>query len=335
MQTSSRMRFGMLAAAAALATLLSGCAGAASGSNASGDDASSVDLPRVSTVASYPTLPSGLKQGLFDDAFGADASGMQIDYVASGPDGVQALTGGHTDIVIGGYDPGVLLTGDVRILALTEASPETHAVLVGPDSDIASVDDLKGKTVGGFQATLPPFLSLMLEKDGRDPDFINYIQVPNDGGLAALTSGAIDAWYTWDPFFAQAELQDLAKPIVTGDDFFLNPIVMQTTQKYLDEHPESIKAFIEGYIASTDWINANPTEARDYMAEATGMTNEAAEITIDRRHYEVTVPTETDIDWMNRVGELQHDSGLITGVPDLTTVITSDVTAEALAAQQG
>ncbi|MGO3885867.1 MAG: ABC transporter substrate-binding protein [Mycetocola sp.] len=328
----ARTRTRLLIAAAAVAATLVGCSSGTASTDAASDGAEGISLPRVATVASYPALPSGLEQGLFDEAFGTDASGMTIDYVASGPDGVQALSAGHTDIVIGGYDPGVLLgDSDVRILALTETSPETHAVLVAPDSDITSVDDLEGKTVGGFSASIAPFLSLMLESEGKSNDFINYIQVPNDGGLSALSSGAIDAWYTWDPFYAQAELQDLATPLVTGEDFFLNPIVLQTTQSYLDEHRDSIDAFIDGYIASTDWVNENKDAARDYMAEATGMTPEAAEVTIDRRHYEVVVPDETAVDWMNRLGTLQKDSGLITDTPDLNTIIDTTIVEQSLA----
>lgn len=326
-------RFIPLAVAAALATLLSGCSGAASAPNE--DDESGIALPRVSTVVSYPALPSGIEQGLFDDAFGSDASDMSITYVASGPDGVQALIGGHTDIVIGGYDPGVSLNNDVRVLALTEVSLETHTVLVQPDSAIKDIEDLEGATVGGFSTTLPPFLALYLEHEGKDQDYLDYIQVPNDGGLSALSSGAIDAWYTWDPFFAQAEIQDLAEPIVTGDEFFLNPIVLYTTQSYLDENADSLAAFLEGYIASTEWVNANSDAARDYMAEATGMTPEAAEITIARRHYEVVAPDAAAIDWMQHIGELQRDSGLITDAPDLDVVLNTSVLEQALANTEG
>lgn len=326
--TTVRRRLIPLAAVAALATLLSACSGAAAAPSAESDGG--VELPRVSTVVSYPALPSGIEQGLFDDAFGGDASDMSITYVASGPDGVQSLIGGHTDIVIGGYDPGVSLNKDIRVLGLTEVSPETHTVLVKPDSNIADIDDLEGATVGGFSTTLPPFLALYLENEGKDQDYLDYIQVPNDGGLSALSSGAIDAWYTWDPFFAQAEIQDLAKPIVTGDEFFLNPIVVYTTQQYIDDHTDSLVAFLEGYIASTDWVNANTDAARDYMAEATGMTPEAAEITIARRHYEVVIPDADAIEWMQHIGELQRDSGLITDAPDLETVINTSVLEQAL-----
>ena len=332
---TTRRKYLPLAVAAALTTFLAACSGGAASAEAGPEGASSIELPRVSTVISYPALPSGLEQGLFDESFGVDADDMQINHIPSGPEGVQALIGGHTDIVIGGYDPAVSLNPDVRILALTEASPETHTLLVQPDSPIDNIDDLEGLKVGGFSTTLPPFLALYLEQEGKPQDYLDYVQVPNDGGLSALSSGAIDAWYTWDPFFAQAEMQDLAKVIVTGDEFFLNPVVLYTSQSYIDEHRDSLIAFIQGYHASTEWVNENPDAARDYMSEATGMTPEAAEITIERRHYEVVAPDQGALDWMQHVGELQRDSGVITAVPDLDTVFDTSLLEEALASQEG
>lgn len=327
---SPRKRFGAIAVAAALTALLAGCNGAAA-SPPTTEAPNGVELPRISTIASYPALPSGLEQGLFDDAFGTDASGMTVDYIASAPDAVQALVAGHSDIVIAGYDPGVLSHEDLRILALTEISPDTHAVLVPPGSEIQSIADLEGTTVGGVTTTLPLFLQLMLHQEGLDDDFFEYIQVPNDGGLSALNSGAIDAWYTWDPFFAEAELQDLAEPIVTGGDFYLNPIVLQTTQTYLDEHPDEVSAFIEGYIDATAWVNEHPDAAGDYMANATGMTPDAAEITIERRSYEVVVPDESAIEWMELSNELQRATGLITHNADLEELIDTALVEQALA----
>lgn len=312
---------------AAAALLLTGCG---SGAQEGGDG--TVALPHVSTVVSYPTLPSGIEQGIFDEAFDTDASEMTIEHVSTGAEGAQALIAGHTDIAIGGYfSQGLVGPGDVRIVAISETSPETHAVLVAPGSGLGSIEDLEGTTVGSFSATLPPFLALMLEQAGLDQSFFNYIQVPNDGGLAALTSGAIDAWYTFDPFYAQAEIEGLADVIVDGTDFYLNPIVVMTTQGYLDENPDSVKTFLDAYVDSTEWVNANIDAAAQYMADATGMTPEAADITVSRRNYEVVVPSEEAVSWMDLLGQAEVNLGILDEVPDFDTVIDTTVLEEVLA----
>lgn len=304
-----------------------GNAGSAATSDTAGTDttdstAGAIPLPRIATVVSYPALPSGLELGLFDDGFGGDASGIKIDYVASGTDGAAALAAGHADIVIGGFDPAALVADpNSRIVALSETSPRTHALLVKPGSEVTSIEDLEGATVGGFSATLSPFLAMLLDENDLPADYINYIQVPSDGGMAALTSGAIGAWYAWDPYYAQAEIEGLSQVVVDGEDFFLNPIVVLTSESFLKEQPESVEAFLIGYDQATDWVNQNPGEAAQYMSEATGMSLEAAEITISRRNYELTEPSESDIAWMNRMAETLVAMGSMTTVPDLAVAI--------------
>ncbi|WP_420112970.1 ABC transporter substrate-binding protein [Pseudactinotalea sp.] len=310
-----------LAATAATLLVLGACSDASDAGGGSGGEGS-IELPNVATVVSYPALPSGLELGLFDDAFGTDASGMSVEFVSSGADGVAALASGNIDLVIGGYDPAAMVGAtNARIIAMTETSPETHAILVPPGSGISSIEDLQGLTVGGFSSSLAPFLALALSNAGLPSDYIDYIQVPPDGGLAALTSGAIDAWYTWDPFYAQAQLEDLADVVVDGTDFFLNPIVIVAREDYLAEEPEAVEAFLAGYGASVDWVNENPAEAAAYMAEATGMSAEAAEITVDRRDYALTVPTADDIAWMDELGQALVDAGTLPQIPDLSVAI--------------
>jgi sulfonate transport system substrate-binding protein len=319
--------------ATAVAVLLAGCAASdGGGGGGGGEGEASLELPRVATLTAYPALPSAIEEGFFDEAFGADASGMQVDFVASGTDGAQAVAAGHADIAIGGFDPAVLV-GDtnVRLLALSESSPDTHAVLVGPDSDIASVDDLKGATVGGYLSTLPSFLSLLFVNEGISPDEVDYIQVPNDGGLSALTSGAIDAWYTFDPFYAQAELQDLATPVVTGEGWYLNTVVVLTSQQYLDEHPDEVEAFLRAFSEGTEWVNENPDAAADYLVQATGLTEEAAELTMSRRDYGVRPIDGEYREWMDQLGQVYVDMGQIDQAPDLDSVIVPEPLANAVA----
>ncbi|MGI6878491.1 ABC transporter substrate-binding protein [Microbacterium sp. gxy059] len=313
----------------ASAAILAGCAGGGGGAGAA---AGGGELPRVATLTAYPALPSALEEGFFDEAFGTDASGMQVDFVASGTDGAQSVAAGHSDIAIGGFDPAVLV-GDtgLRLLALSESSPDTHALLVSPDSDIETLDDLDGKKVGGYLATPPSFLSLLFDREGKSLDDIDYTQVPNDGGLAALTSGALDAWYTFDPFYAQAELQDLATPIVTGEGWYLNTVVIITSEDYLEEHPDEVDAFLRAYIEGTEWVNENPEKAADYLVQETGLTPEAAELTMSRRDYGVRPIDGEYREWMDDLGEVYLEVGSITELPDLDQVIAPEPLAEATA----
>lgn len=305
-------------ASAATALLLLGCSTTTNDGSA-GNEGS---VPRVATLTAYPAIPSALAEGFFDESFGYDASNMQVDFVASGTDGAQAVAAGHSDIAIGGYDPAVLI-GDtnVRLLALSESSPDTHAILVSPDSQITSLDDLEGATIGGYLSRLPSFLSLLFTNEGISPESVNYTQVANDSGLSALTSGAIDVWYTFDPFYAQAELQDLAVPIATGQGWYLNTVVVLSSEEYLSEHPEEVEAFLRGFTEATNWLAQNPDQAAEYLVEETGLTAQTAQLTMSRRNYEVAAINGEYREWMEELNQVYLDTDLITELPDLDTVI--------------
>lgn len=305
-------------ASAATVILLLGC----SSTTSEGSDG---DLPRVATLTAYPALPSAIAEGFFDESFGYDASDMHVDFVASGTDGAQAVAAGHSDIAIGGYDPAVLI-GDtnVRLLALSESSPDTHAILVSPDSDISSLEDLHGATIGGYSSRLPSFLSLLFTNEEIPPESVNYTQVENDSGLSALTSGAIDAWYTFDPFYAQAELQDLAVPIVTGEGWYLNTVVVLSSERYLQEHPEEVEAFLRGFAQATTWLSENGDQAAAYLVEETGLATETAQLTMSRRNYEVAAIEGEYRQYMEELNQVYLDTGLISELPDMDTVIVPE-----------
>lgn len=305
-----------------------GAAAGCSGDAANAADDPTADLPRVASQIAYAALPLGIAEGIFDEHFQTDTSGLSIQNVAAGIDGFQAVSGGHIDIAIGGYANGVFLSDpDLRIIGVTEQSPRTHAVLVPPDSDIDEVADLAGLTLGGYSAQLPAFVSQLFEHEGIAAEDVDYIQVANDAGLTALTSGAIDAWYTWDPYFAQSELEGLVRPIIDGVDFYLNPVILVTSRQYIDEHADSVRAFVEAYAESTDWMNDHREETVDYLTTSTGMTAETASTTLDRREYEVQAPTGETRAWIEDLIRIENELGVIDGHPDLDTIIDDSFVA--------
>src|SRR5699024_10705878 len=178
------------------------------------------------------------------------------------------------------------------------------------DSPVEDVSDLAGLTLGGYSAQLPAFVSQLFEHAGIEAADVDYIQVPNDAGLTALTYDAIDAWNTWDPYFAQAVLAGLARPIIDGTGFYLNPVVLVTSREYLASHAESVGAFVEAYAESTEWMNAHHDETVEYLTSSTGMDAETAAATLERREYRVQSPGEDTRAWIEDLIEIENDLGV-------------------------
>jgi|GEM_PF-3234990 len=140
---------------------------------------------------------------------------------------IEALSTGAIDLAIGGT-PVAAVASDlpIRILALTERSPKTHAILVRPDSDIKSIDDLKGKRIATPNGEAYFFPQKVLQSANIKSSEVNWVKIENDLGHSALLSGKIDAWATWDPFYASAEISKEAVPLVDGEKYHANYVVL-------------------------------------------------------------------------------------------------------------
>ena len=52
-----------------------------------------------------------------------------------------------------------------------------------------------------------------------------------------------------------------------GDGSAMITGVCVVRREFADEHPEAVAAFLEEYAASTEYVNANPAEAAEWIAE--------------------------------------------------------------------
>ncbi|TAK68508.1 MAG: ABC transporter substrate-binding protein [Actinomycetota bacterium] len=80
-------------------------------------------------------------------------------------------------------------------------------LLVPQGSPITSVADLRGKTVAPNLKGSPAHLILIrqLKRAGVDPKDVNIVFLAPADAQAALASGRIDAWETWDPYLVTAQ----------------------------------------------------------------------------------------------------------------------------------
>jgi sulfonate transport system substrate-binding protein len=317
-----------LATMSAAIVVLAGCASTSSASTndaAATGAAKSVSYPSVAQIQSYPEIAVGKQEGFLKSEFGSDPSSMTVSNVTTGADGVQAVATGHADIAIVGYDPASLVsTTNVKAIAVAEQSPATQAALVKPGSSIKKIADLKGKTIGSYTATPTAFISQILAKGGLTLSDVKYVQVENDGGAAALTSGAIDAWFTFDPFYAQAQLSNLATPLATGATVgYKNTVFIFANATYIKEHADSVTAFLKAFKKSTDWINANKSDAATIFSTSSGATLDVAKKSIARRHYQTSRVEGATVSWVKSFDALSVKVGVIQKEPDVAGFVNT------------
>ena len=148
--------------------------------------------------------------------------------------------------------------------------------VVNPDSDINTVEDLKGKKIGVDEIGGTPHqvASVWLEQAGisalqqdGEVEFLPF----SDGNLEleALYSGDIDVAAMWDPLGSVAEKAGKVKVIfdLSTDPAFAGKYCcfLYASEKLVNEKPDEIAALLRAYSKALDWISNNPEEAVDII----------------------------------------------------------------------
>lgn len=127
---------------------------------------------------------------------------------------LEALNAGAIDTGIGGDSAFILAIGASALIKTIAAQRTTGmgpVVLVRGDSTIRSLADLVGKRIATTRGSISHnHVLAVLEAYGHRYDAVTFAFLPPPDGRAALQSGAVDAWATWDPNAAMAE-QDGAR----------------------------------------------------------------------------------------------------------------------------
>ncbi len=179
-----------------------------------------------------------------------------------------ALLGGSLDIGFIGSGP--------AINAYAKSNGEAVRLISGVTSggaqlvttpDITKPADLVGKTVVTPQ--LGNTQDVALKKWLADKGLTGKVQVTNMENaqtLDAFKGGQVQAAWLPEPWSSRLVLEAGAKVFLDEktlwpDGQFPTTVVIVRTQ-FLSEHPETVRAFLKGLVASIDYANENTAEAR-------------------------------------------------------------------------
>jgi sulfonate transport system substrate-binding protein len=326
----SRRGFLGVGLGAAAAGLLAACARPG---NAAGGASPSAGTLRLVYQPPYVVAHALQERGLLEDELATIGWSPQFNSLLSYDPIIEALAGGQADLGISGTPTVSIANGlPLTILAVVERSPETHAVLALPDSPLSSVEDLRGKKVAGPYSVPDIFFLRALRKAGLEVDDVDWVRLENNEGQAALVSGAIDAWRTWDPFFARAEVAGQARVLASGRDHINNYVTISGNSAFVEEQPDAVVAFLRAYRRGLDWVTANRADAVALFAEKNELPPEAAELTVGRRNYELSVPGETFLAEVSQDAKDSVELGIISEEPDWDATVNTALIEEALSA---
>ncbi|XVU21121.1 aliphatic sulfonate ABC transporter substrate-binding protein [Actinoplanes sp. CA-054009] len=169
------------------------------------------------------------------------------------------------------------------------SQPEWAAIVVGKNSAVSDVAQLKGKKIAATKGTDPYFFLLRsLEKAGLKPGDVTVVNLQHADGRTALERGDVDAWSGLDPIMAQTQLDQGSKLIFRNIDFNSYG-VLNATESFIREQPELAQAVVNAYERARKWILDNPDQAVALYAREAKISPEVAKLVLTER-------TRLDID---------------------------------------
>lgn len=145
------------------------------------------------------------------------------------------------------------------------------------NEDIASIEDLKGRSIGMIGRGLTPdaMMRYLLTENGLDPD--TDVSLEYFGGSSELAanfiSGQMDIAMIPQPLLTSVLMKKEGAKVVldlqeawgqvTGDAKYpLSSIII--SEDLINNHPEVVESFLAEFEASVAWLNDNPAEAGAY-----------------------------------------------------------------------
>ncbi len=146
----------------------------------------------------------------------------------------------------------------IKAIAATRQAQDGLAILVPKDSPVQSLADLKGKRIATGRGSIGHQLVLAALEDAKLPlESVQLVFLQPADAKAAYSSGAVDAWATWEPYTAQEEVLSGARRIVNGNRITPGLSFQATRTGAIDARRPDLTEFVRRLAVARRWANAN------------------------------------------------------------------------------
>jgi sulfonate transport system substrate-binding protein len=179
-----------------------------------------------------------------------------------------------------------------RVIGATRGSAAGTSIIVPANSPIQTVADLRGRKIGTNRGSVGHALVLAVaESQLWGPDDIRIANLMPADAKAALASGAIEAWSTWNIYVAQARLNDGARVVASGAGLLSGLSFQTTTVSAIEARPAELKDYLRRLNIAWRWAAANPDAYAAALAAEIGVAVPVAKLA-----FQTDVPVPVAID---------------------------------------
>jgi NitT/TauT family transport system substrate-binding protein len=209
---------------------------------------------------------------------------VKLEYFPVYSDSLQALSTGKVDAnsqtlsdTLAPASKGIKL----KAVLVNDNSNGGDAIVSKPD--IASVKDLKGKTVATELGTVDHFLLLTaLDQNGMSESDINYTNMTvNDAGPAFI-SGKVDASVLWEPFQTTAVKEGNGKVLFSSKETpGLIPDLLVFREAVVQNRADDVQKIIDAWFDALAYFQDHQDEAIQLMAKKAETSPEDFKLGLD------------------------------------------------------
>ena len=283
-----------------------------------------VDKVAVTYVTSPLNVPSitERKIGAFADAFG-DHVDVTYSELTTGPEQTAALASGDIQFLFAVGATSVILSAangaDIAIVDMYSRSPKAFMLVSGADGP-KSPADLVGKTIAGPKGTiLHELLLAYLASGGYTADDVHFVDMAIPDAQAALAGGSVDVALLAGPA-ASTMLTDGYHKVTDGNGLVGATIVVATTRKFAEAHPEIVRTFRKAHQSVVDYMDAHPDKVVGMTAAKTGLSEAAVRDMLPTYDFNTEI-TPADIAAMSATDDFMVANGMIDKAVDVKSLI--------------
>lgn len=259
------------------------------------------------------------------------AKGYQVVFkeFSDGAALMTALKSGAIDYARVGDTPPVTAKAagtDIALIAAGATKEYGSGILVGKNSQITNLKQLKGKTIAYQKGTAAQYLIIQaLKKAGLSTNDVKLVNMDQSSASVAFAKGSVDAWVTWDPYTATAQVNQGAKLLTNGTGLAKNRDFLISTQNYAKTHT-ALSKLLTAYINDDmTWANNHHTQLIAMLSKTLKLSDAVIQKMVERRTYAMALvkADSSIVDEENQIANTFYQEGVVTEKVDMKTTLIS------------
>ncbi len=284
-------------------------------------------VARSSTTGfTFDALNIGIEKGIY----AKDGLDVQMSVLEGSAKLHQAMLAGAIDIGLGaGTDLAFLVKGSPETaVGAVMVGAGIYGLVIGPDSQIHAIADLKGKKIGiSTVGSVTQWLVLRLaQQQGWQREDISMVTVGSNSTAqtAALETHQIDAVMGNAALGWQLETKNRGRLFIPASQIVSNFLMnaAYSSNKLIAERPDALRAFLQGWYETIAWMHANRDETVTLARKIDGFSQQ-----VEERNYNSVMPSlsadgKFPAEGLAGVSRSFVDLNLLPSEPDLSKYVT-------------